>query len=130
MAGEMSYLTTHDTENELILIKVGGTLDLEKSKSVINDSDRLEKEMPGINILVDCTRVDTVDISQNDIGELAEHFWRNHERSGKTALVTGPQDDRHIMGMMYEFLVKDFEGRMVKVFRSVAEAHIWLAEDQ
>jgi hypothetical protein len=130
MAGEMSYLTTHDTENELILIKVGGTLDLEKSKSVINDSDRLEKEMPGINILVDCTRVDTVDISQNDIGELAEHFWRNHERSGKTALVTGPQDDRHIMGMMYEFLVKDFEGRMVKVFRSVAEAHIWLAEDK
>jgi len=125
----MKFVVKNRGEKDWMLFEVNGFLDLDKSKQMIDKSDELEEIVPGIGILIDCTKVETFDITQDDIVLLAEHFNKISDRSGRTALVTGPQDDRHTLGMMYEIMVKDFEGRMVKVFYNTDEALAWLLEE-
>ncbi|MCW9034002.1 MAG: STAS/SEC14 domain-containing protein [Rhodospirillales bacterium] len=111
------------------LLEIDGRLEVETSKQVIDQCDLIEKEHPQISIIIDGTEVTDLAVGPDDLLEIAQFFRQNQERQGRTALVTGPEDDRHVLGLIYEILVKDFEQRLVRVFKLREEAEAWLKLD-
>ncbi len=115
-----------DEGKKWALVEASGRLDVEVSKQIIAICDQIERANPHIDIVADCTEIEDMAVGPDDLLEITAFFHKNEERSGRTALVTGPENDRHVLGLMYEILVKDFERRLVRVFHTRKEAKHWM----
>ena len=116
-----------DEKREILLVQFFGVLTRESMTAYGQAAFVDAKVEPSIDSLVELTSVEEYGISASEAAEVAAAFSRVPERrTGKLALVSGPDAGRRQFLRMYLAHYQHLTNRRAAVFDSVEEAMTWL----
>ena len=118
-----------DADRGIIFVQLFGVLTLD-SIAAYRQASRVDAKFdPSFNTLVDLTVVDEWDLSASDVAEMMTVLSRMKEkRTGRLALVSGPDLGRISFMRMYVARAEHLNDRQVAAFDSIEEAMTWLEE--
>ena len=118
-----------DEKREILFIQFFGVLTRESITAYAQAAFIDAKVEPSIDSLADLTSVEEYDISASDTAEALATFSKIIEkRTGKLAIVSGPDIGRRSFMRMYLAQYQHLKNRRAAAFETVEEAMTWLQE--
>ena len=93
---------------------------------LISEMADYEDKFPGNKVLADLTEIDKVAIDFNDMKSISSHVKENSKRTGKTAVVIGPDNARYLFAKLFIDLFNLFRPGQDKAFKFTEPAVDWL----